>query len=73
MTAQLIDGKAIAVKVKEGLKPLVLALHQRRGFPPGIAVVRVGEDPASKIYVSAKKKTAHCDDGTKDRDATELF
>lgn len=58
MTAQLIDGKALAAKVKEGLKAEVLAVQQRRGFPPGIAVVRVGEDPASKIYVTSKKKTA---------------
>ncbi|MBS1149890.1 MAG: folD [Myxococcaceae bacterium] len=58
MTAQLLDGKAIAAKVKEGLKAEVLAIQQRRGFPPGIAVVRIGEDPASKIYVTSKKKTA---------------
>jgi methylenetetrahydrofolate dehydrogenase (NADP+)/methenyltetrahydrofolate cyclohydrolase len=58
MTAQLIDGKALAVKVKEGLKAEVEAIRARRGFPPGIAVVRVGEDPASKIYVTSKQKTA---------------
>jgi methylenetetrahydrofolate dehydrogenase (NADP+)/methenyltetrahydrofolate cyclohydrolase len=58
MTAKLIDGKALAAKVKEGLKAQVQAVAQRRGFPPGIAVVRVGEDPASKIYVTSKKKTA---------------
>ena len=58
MTAQLIDGKALAAKVKEGLKAEVVAIQRRRGFPPGIAVVRVGEDSASKIYVTSKKKTA---------------
>src|SRR3954464_6726194 len=58
MTAQLIDGKALALKVKEGLKAHVADIAARRGFPPGIAVVRVGEDPASKIYVTSKKKTA---------------
>ena len=58
MTAQLIDGKAIAAKVKAALAAEVLSIQTRRGFPPGIAVVRVGEDPASKIYVTSKKKTA---------------
>ncbi len=58
MTAQLIDGKALAAKVKEGLKAKVAAVTAMRGYPPGIAVVRVGEDPASKVYVTSKKKTA---------------
>ena len=58
MTAQLIDGKALAAKVKDGLRTRVDAVRARRGLPPGIAVVRVGEDPASKIYVTSKKKTA---------------
>lgn len=58
MTAQLIDGKALAAKVKQGLRARAEAVKARRGFAPGIAVVRVGEDPASKIYVTAKQKTA---------------
>jgi methylenetetrahydrofolate dehydrogenase (NADP+)/methenyltetrahydrofolate cyclohydrolase len=58
MTAQLIDGKALAVKVRDGLKDEAKRIADKRGFPPGIAVVRVGEDPASKIYVTSKKKTA---------------
>jgi methylenetetrahydrofolate dehydrogenase (NADP+)/methenyltetrahydrofolate cyclohydrolase len=58
MTAQLIDGKALAAKVKDGLKDEVKRIAAERGTPPGIAVVRVGEDPASKIYVTSKKKTA---------------
>jgi methylenetetrahydrofolate dehydrogenase (NADP+)/methenyltetrahydrofolate cyclohydrolase len=58
MTAQLIDGKALAAKVKEGLKAEVHQLRERYGRAPGIAVVRVGEDPASKVYVTSKKKTA---------------
>jgi methylenetetrahydrofolate dehydrogenase (NADP+)/methenyltetrahydrofolate cyclohydrolase len=58
MTAQLIDGKALAVKVRDGLKAQVAEIAAKRGFPPGIAVVRVGEDPASKTYVTSKKKTA---------------
>ncbi|MBK7858661.1 MAG: bifunctional methylenetetrahydrofolate dehydrogenase/methenyltetrahydrofolate cyclohydrolase FolD [Archangiaceae bacterium] len=58
MTAQLIDGKALALKVREGLKGEAQQIATRRGFAPGIAVVRVGEDPASKVYVTSKKKTA---------------
>src|SRR5688572_22400881 len=58
MTAQIIDGKALAAKVRDSLKADVAAVQQKRGFPPGIAVVRVGEDPASKVYVTSKKKTA---------------
>jgi methylenetetrahydrofolate dehydrogenase (NADP+)/methenyltetrahydrofolate cyclohydrolase len=58
MTAQLIDGKALAAKVKASLVGEAKAIAEKRGFPPGIAVVRVGEDPASKTYVTSKKKTA---------------
>jgi methylenetetrahydrofolate dehydrogenase (NADP+)/methenyltetrahydrofolate cyclohydrolase len=58
MTAQLIDGKAIAAKVRAELKDDVAAMIARVGRPPGIAVVRVGDDPASKVYVTSKEKTA---------------
>jgi len=58
MSAQLIDGKAIAAKVRAELKEEAASIARIRGRPPGIAVVRVGEDPASKIYVTSKAKTA---------------
>jgi methylenetetrahydrofolate dehydrogenase (NADP+)/methenyltetrahydrofolate cyclohydrolase len=58
MAAQLIDGKALAAKVKAGLETEAAALVARYGRPPGIAVVRVGDDEASKIYVTSKEKTA---------------
>jgi methylenetetrahydrofolate dehydrogenase (NADP+) / methenyltetrahydrofolate cyclohydrolase len=58
MSARLIDGKALAEQVKTELAVEVAALVQRYGRAPGIAVVRVGEDPASKVYVTSKKKTA---------------
>lgn len=58
MTAQIIDGKALSAKVKAGLKIDVDALKAKYGRAPGIAVVRVGEDPASKVYVTSKEKTA---------------
>jgi methylenetetrahydrofolate dehydrogenase (NADP+)/methenyltetrahydrofolate cyclohydrolase len=58
MGAKLIDGRAIAERVRDELRSEAEALTQRRGRPPGIAVVRVGEDPASKVYVTSKEKTA---------------
>jgi len=56
--AQLIDGKAIAARVRAEVKVEVERLKAARGLVPGLAVVRVGEDPASKIYVTGKKKAA---------------
>ena len=55
--AQIIDGKAIALKIREELKEEVEEL-EKQGVTPGLAVVLVGEDPASKIYVKNKKKAA---------------
>ncbi len=55
---QLIDGKAVAAKVRAEVAAGVVALQQSRGVTPGLAVVRVGEDPASKLYVGSKKKAA---------------
>jgi methylenetetrahydrofolate dehydrogenase (NADP+)/methenyltetrahydrofolate cyclohydrolase len=56
--AQLIDGKAVAAQVRVEVKAEVERLKAGRGLVPGLAVVRVGEDPASKIYVTGKKKAA---------------
>jgi methylenetetrahydrofolate dehydrogenase (NADP+)/methenyltetrahydrofolate cyclohydrolase len=56
--AQLIDGKAVAARVRAEVKAEVEQLKASRGLVPGLTVVRVGEDPASKIYVTGKKKAA---------------
>jgi methylenetetrahydrofolate dehydrogenase (NADP+)/methenyltetrahydrofolate cyclohydrolase len=56
--ARLIDGKAIAARVRAEVKADVERLQREGGVVPGLAVVRVGEDPASKIYVTGKKKAA---------------
>ncbi|AKJ04998.1 methylenetetrahydrofolate dehydrogenase (NADP+)/methenyltetrahydrofolate cyclohydrolase [Archangium gephyra] len=56
--AQLIDGKAVAARVRAEVKAEVEKLKAERGLVPGLTVVRVGEDPASKIYVNGKKKAA---------------
>ncbi len=50
--AQIIDGKAISAKVKEEVKAEV----ERDGLNVGLAVVIVGDDPASRVYVNNKKK-----------------
>src|ERR1051326_7558228 len=55
MAAELIDGRAIARQLLDELAERIAAL-KRRGIQPGLAFVRVGEDPASKIYVGRKEK-----------------
>ena len=54
MTAALLDGKIVARATLQALRPRIEALPR----PPGIAVVRVGEDPASKVYVGRKTARA---------------
>ena len=56
--AQLIDGKAVAARVRAEVKVEVEKLKAEHGLVPGLTVVRVGEDPASKVYVTGKKKAA---------------
>jgi len=55
MAADLIDGRAIAADIQRELSGRIAALKQR-GVQPGLAFVRVGEDPASKVYVGRKEK-----------------
>lgn len=56
--ARLIDGKAIAADLRARIAADVANLKDREGITPGLAVVLVGEDPASAIYVRSKKKHA---------------
>ena len=53
---QLIDGKAFAADLRESLKSKVSAFSDQHGRVPGLAVVLVGEDPASQVYVGSKVK-----------------
>lgn len=53
----LIDGRAIAAQIQGELTQRIAAL-KTRGVQPGLAFVRVGEDPASKVYVGRKEKTS---------------
>jgi len=52
---KIIDGKAIAAKIREEIAAGVAAV-KARGVTPGLAVVLVGDDPASQVYVSMKEK-----------------
>jgi methylenetetrahydrofolate dehydrogenase (NADP+)/methenyltetrahydrofolate cyclohydrolase len=61
MSAQLIDGKAFAATVREKVATQVEKLKEVHGITPGLAVVLVGEDPASEVYVRNKgKQTLEC-------------
>ena len=57
MTATLIDGKAFAAKVRGEVAKHVARLKEEHGITPGLAVVLVGEDPASEVYVRSKGKS----------------
>ncbi len=57
--AQLIDGKALAQDIRQSIAQDIEALVGRTGVRPGLAVVLVGDDPASAVYVRNKKKA--CD------------
>jgi len=56
MTAQVIDGKAFAATVRAKVAAQVATLRQTAGIIPGLAVVLVGQDPASQVYVNSKGK-----------------
>ncbi len=56
MSYQLIDGKAISAQINIETKDAVASMVNTHNITPGLAVVRVGEDPASKVYVNMKVK-----------------
>lgn len=56
MTAELIDGKAIAQGLREDIAAGVAAFQAQTGITPGLAVVLVGDDPASDVYVRMKAR-----------------
>jgi len=56
MTAQILDGRALSASLREGLRRDTAELTAKHGRAPGLAVILVGEDPASQIYVRNKKK-----------------
>ncbi len=75
MTAKIIDGKEIAQQIRTELAADVQHL-KAKGIVPGLGVILVGEDPASKSYVTAKEKACHdigifSDDNRLPADATQ--
>jgi methylenetetrahydrofolate dehydrogenase (NADP+)/methenyltetrahydrofolate cyclohydrolase len=58
MTAQLIDGKAVAQKVQDEVTARVAQFVKEHGRAPGLDVVLVGEDPASVVYTRNKERTS---------------
>jgi methylenetetrahydrofolate dehydrogenase (NADP+) / methenyltetrahydrofolate cyclohydrolase len=60
MTAKIIDGNAVARTIREGCRQRVKRIVAQSGAPPGLAVILVGSDPASRIYV--KNKIRACAD-----------
>jgi methylenetetrahydrofolate dehydrogenase (NADP+)/methenyltetrahydrofolate cyclohydrolase len=58
IAARIIDGKAIAARVRAGVAQDVAGFTRATGVVPGLAVVLVGDDPASVTYVSAKEKAS---------------
>ena len=57
-TASIIDGKATALGLRAWIGDQVASLNSDQGIKPGLAVVLIGEDPASEVYVRNKRKTA---------------
>ncbi|MCK4294589.1 MAG: bifunctional methylenetetrahydrofolate dehydrogenase/methenyltetrahydrofolate cyclohydrolase FolD [Planctomycetes bacterium] len=75
MAAQIIDGKQVAADMRAELKDEVARLKEK-GIVPGLGVVLVGEDPASKSYVTAKERTCeeigiHSDDNRLPAEASQ--
>ncbi|WP_299728846.1 bifunctional methylenetetrahydrofolate dehydrogenase/methenyltetrahydrofolate cyclohydrolase FolD [uncultured Endozoicomonas sp.] len=56
MTARIIDGKAIALQLTDSIAEKVSRRTQQGLRPPGLAVILIGDDPASKIYVGKKRQ-----------------
>jgi len=56
---RLLDGKTLSMKIKERLKDEVRILKEEHNITPGLAVVLVGNNPASSTYVNMKAKTCH--------------
>ncbi len=62
MTAKTLDGKAVSTRMRKGMREEVAQLAQAHGRAPGLAVILVGENPASQVYVRNKKKA--CSDAS---------
>ena len=56
MTAQIIDGRAVAKRIQAEIKEQVVAFKAQHGIVPGLGVVMAGDDPASAMYVRMKQR-----------------
>ena len=56
MTARVLDGRALAGRIREEITPQVAEFARRYARPPGLAIVLVGQNPASEVYVRGKLK-----------------
>ena len=56
MTARILDGKSLATELRAEIAADVAALTHQTGIVPGLGVVLVGDDPASRSYVTGKEK-----------------
>ena len=54
MSARLLDGAALAKRIQEEIRPEVAAFVAAQGRSPGLAIVLVGQNPASEVYVRNK-------------------
>jgi methylenetetrahydrofolate dehydrogenase (NADP+)/methenyltetrahydrofolate cyclohydrolase len=59
MQGEILDGKALAARVERALTVRVSKLVEKRGRAPGLGVILVGDNPASRTYVASKEKFAH--------------
>lgn len=57
MSAQILNGKALAQTIQEDLKDQITTLQSQIGRPPGLAVIMVGDNPASAAYVRNKERS----------------
>jgi methylenetetrahydrofolate dehydrogenase (NADP+)/methenyltetrahydrofolate cyclohydrolase len=57
MIARLLDGPTVAAAIRQAAQPEIAAFTAARGRPPGLAIVLVGDNPASEIYVGSKVKS----------------
>ena len=58
MSGMIIDGKAVAADVRARVAQEAAAFYAEHGFRPGLATILVGDDPASHVYVSNKRKAS---------------
>ncbi|HEV3229770.1 MAG TPA: bifunctional methylenetetrahydrofolate dehydrogenase/methenyltetrahydrofolate cyclohydrolase FolD [Solirubrobacteraceae bacterium] len=58
MPARVIDGRAVAARLRERVRDDVADLVRQTGTPPGLATVLVGEDPGSQVYIDGKQRAS---------------